>query len=211
MDRYIDRLENLTVRRTWTSEILGQVKYFREKKEAFGNKADFATMSHVMRYYDKEGQCSGDGGANRSALVLLAGANKGTSTSQVLQACRKARMHIFEIQQRLFEIQFKRFQDSPLVTVHRKGWSDTVQHLQITMPHGAHEQAGLFLPVGKWKHADLLNETVETIPLADFIAQESPREITNLLCCARYDSTICSYTSCQPKPLFFFSKFLKWT
>ena len=72
------------MRRTWTSEILGQVKYFREKKEAFGNKADFATMSHVMRYYDKEGQCSGDGGANRSALVLLAGANKGTSTSQVL-------------------------------------------------------------------------------------------------------------------------------
>lgn len=82
-------------------------------------------------------------------------------------------MHIFEIQQKLFESQFKRFQSSPLVTVHRKGWSDTVQQLQITMPHGAHEQAGLFLPVGKFAKAALLNETVETIPLADFILQDT--------------------------------------
>ena len=170
LDQYINQLENLTVRRTWTSEILGQVKSFREKRESFGNKADFATMSHVMRYYDKEGGCDGGGSP---AIVLLAGANKGTSTSQVLQACRKAKMHIFEIQSRLYEVQKKRFQDSDHVTVHRKGWSDSVQHLQITMPHGAHEQAGLFLPVGKWKHADLLNETVDTIPLADFIAQDA--------------------------------------
>lgn len=41
------------------------------------------------------------------------------------------------------------------------------------MPHGAHEQAGLFLPLGKFAKAALLNETVETIPLADFIVQDA--------------------------------------
>ena len=177
LELLINQLENLTVKDVWTSHVLGQVKYYREKKDAFDNKADFTTAAHVMRWYDKEGRCSGtrDGvdsnGSN--AIVLLAGANKGMSTTNILQACRKARMHIFEIQQKLFDAQFKRFRDSSLVKVHRKGWSDKVQQYQITLPRNNHEIAGLFLPMGKWKDALLLNETVESIPLSDFVDQEA--------------------------------------
>ena len=167
LEPFIEQLENVTVRQTWTAQVLGQVKFYREKKEDFGNKADFLTASHLMRWYDKDGRCG-----SKSAVVLLAGANKGHSTSNVLQACPKARMHIFEIQQRLFEVQAKRFKDSSLVTVHHKGWSDSIQMKQITLPRGdGHEAAGLYLPTGRWKNAMLLNETVETIPLADFVHQ----------------------------------------
>lgn len=91
------------------------MKVFREKREAFGNKADFAGMAAIMRYYAKQGKCrangrGGTGGTNSStdlAIVLLAGANKGESTSQVLREC-EAKMHIFEIQAKLFEKQEKR-------------------------------------------------------------------------------------------------------
>lgn len=152
------------------------MKVFREKREAFGNKADFAGMAAIMRYYAKQGKCRGraTGGTNSStdlAIVLLAGANKGESTSQVLREC-EAKMHIFEIQAKLFEKQEKRFKDSNLVRVHRLGWSDRVQEMQITMPRDSHELAGLYSPKGKWKNALQLNETVKTIPLATFIQQE---------------------------------------
>ena len=76
-----------------------------------------------MSWYAKQDRC-GDG-PGHNALVLLAGANKGQSTSNVLSACPRARMHIFEIVPKLFEQQQKRFKDSPWVTVHRRGWSDT--------------------------------------------------------------------------------------
>lgn len=180
LEHFIDQLENLTVKETWGSHIFGQVRYYREKKDAFGNKADFATASHVMRWYDKEGRCGNVINAS-NAIVLLAGANQGKSTTNILQACHKARMHIFEIQQRLFDAQFKRFRDSSLVKVHRKGWSDKIQQLQITLPLNNHETAGLFLPTGKWKNAVLLNETVETIPLADFVLHENLERISYVL------------------------------
>ena len=133
-------------------------------------------MAAIMRYYAKQGKCRGraTGGTNSStdlAIVLLAGANKGESTSQVLREC-EAKMHIFEIQAKLFEKQEKRFKDSNLVRVHRLGWSDRVQEMQITMPRDSHELAGLYSPKGKWKNALQLNETVKTIPLATFIQQE---------------------------------------
>ena len=75
-------------------------------------------------------------------------------------------------QQPRFEIQQKRFKDSSLVTVHRKGWSDKVQTFRITVPAGESELAGLFAPAGKWKTAPQLNGTVETIPLADFVTEQ---------------------------------------
>ena len=148
------------------------MKVFREKREAFGNKADFTGMAAIMRYYAKQGKCRRNGGTNDTdlAMVLLAGANKGESTSQVLREC-EAKMHIFEIQEKLFEKQYKRFKDSSFVKVHRLGWSDRVQEMQITMPRDSHELAGLYSPKGKWKNALQLNETVKTIPLATFIQQ----------------------------------------
>ena len=73
LEAFIEQLENLTVRQTWTAQVLGQVKFYRERKEDFGNKADFTTASHVMRWYDQDGRC----GSERSALVLLGGCKQG--------------------------------------------------------------------------------------------------------------------------------------
>ncbi|CAE7231361.1 slc35b2 [Symbiodinium sp. CCMP2592] len=169
LDGYIEQLEALTVHQVWSGQSIGQANYYRQNKDKFGNKADFTTSHLIMSWYAKQGRCGDAPG--RNALVFLAGANKGQSTGNVLSACPRARMHIFEIVPKLFEQQQKRFKDSPWVTVHRRGWSDKVQTFHITAPAEGVELAGLYEATGRWRNAPQLEETVETVTLAGLLLE----------------------------------------
>ena len=125
----------------------------------YGNGDDFEANKRMFSFFGQHGQ------NHESSVILIAGANKGQSMSNILEECPLMTVHGFEIQDSEFREAIAATQEYSNAVVHNFGWGEeTLSGIAIG---GFGALGGFYDPQGQ-RGFELSGETSNTVRLDEW-------------------------------------------